>query len=209
MNVYTPEPIWFSGFFRAFCKALEAKRVQRAIIKWCLGWSKMKNLIFINGTMGVGKTATSRELQKLLPYCAFLDGDWCWDMSPFIVNDETKKMVIDNISYLINNFISCSVFENIIFCWVMHEQSIIDDLLSRLGRNDYKLYKFSLVCTERALISRIAKDIKNGVRTEDVIDRSVSRLGSYYQMDTDKIDVSNISAKEAAETIFMQIMHKS
>lgn len=91
----------------------------------------------------------------------------------------------------------------------MHEQSIIDDLLSRLGRNDYKLYKFSLVCTERALISRIAKDIKNGVRTEDVIDRSVSRLGSYYQMDTDKIDVSNISAKEAAETIFMQIMHKS
>ncbi|NLL98695.1 MAG: nucleotide kinase, partial [Tepidanaerobacter sp.] len=27
----------------------------------------MKNLIFINGTMGVGKTATSRELQKLLP----------------------------------------------------------------------------------------------------------------------------------------------
>jgi tRNA uridine 5-carbamoylmethylation protein Kti12 len=52
----------------------------------------MKNLIFINGTMGVGKTATSRELQKLLPNCVFLDGDWCWDMSPFIVNDETKKV---------------------------------------------------------------------------------------------------------------------
>jgi len=92
----------------------------------------MKNLIFINGTMGVGKTATGRELQKLIPNCVFLDGDWCWDMSPFIVNDETKNMVIDNISYLINNFISCSVFENIIFCWVMHEQSIIDDILSRL-----------------------------------------------------------------------------
>jgi len=32
----------------------------------------MKNLIFINGTMGVGKTATSRELQKILPNCVFL-----------------------------------------------------------------------------------------------------------------------------------------
>jgi len=45
---------------------------------------EMKNLIFINGTMGVGKTATSRELQKLLSNCVFLDGDWCWDMSPLL-----------------------------------------------------------------------------------------------------------------------------
>jgi len=105
-------------------------------------------------------------------------------------------MVIDNISYLINNFLSCSVYENIIFCWVMHEQSIIDNVLSRLKRHDYKLYKFSLVCTEQALISRIAKDIKMGIRTEDVIDRSVSRLKNYFQMDTCKIDVSNISAKK-------------
>jgi len=165
----------------------------------------MKNLIFINGTMGVGKTATSRELQKLLPNCVFLDGDWCWDMSPFIVNDETKNMVVDNICYLLNNFISCSVFENIIFCWVMHEQSIIDDVLSRLEKHDYKLYKFSLICTEQALISRITKDIQR--RTDDVINRSVLRLKNYYQMDTCKIDVSNISAKEAADIIFKHIMH--
>ncbi len=168
----------------------------------------MKNLIFINGTMGVGKTATSRELQKLLPNCVFLDGDWCWDMSPFIVNDETKNMVIDNISYLINNFISCSVYENIIFCWVMHEQSIIDDLLSRFKKHEYKLYKFSLVSAEQALVSRITKDIKLGIRTEDVISRSIPRLKNYFQMDTKKIDVSNISAKEAAEIIHNRIMHK-
>jgi len=169
----------------------------------------MKNLIFINGTMGVGKTATGRELQKLIPNCVFLDGDWCWDMSPFIVNDETKNMVIDNISYLINNFISCSVFENIIFCWVMHEQSIIDDILSRLKKHDYKLYKFSLVCSEQALVSRLTKDIEMGIRTKDVINRSVSRLKNYSEMDTVKIDVSNISAKEAAEIIFNYIMYKS
>lgn len=49
-------------------------------------------------------------------------GDWCWDMSPFIVTNETKKMVLDNISYLLNNFICCSGYKNIMFCWVMHEQ---------------------------------------------------------------------------------------
>lgn len=58
----------------------------------------------------------------------------------------------------------------------MHEESIIDDVLSRLEKRDYKLYKFSLVCSEQALISRITKDIKMGIRTEDVINRSISRL---------------------------------
>lgn len=168
----------------------------------------MKNLIFINGTMGVGKTATSKELQKMLPNCVFLDGDWCWDMSPFIVTDETKKMVVDNIGYLLNNFISCSEYENIIFCWVMHEQSILDDVLSRLNKHNCILYKFSIVCSEQSLISRITKDIEQGIRKNDVIERSVPRLKNYYEMDTKKIDVSKISAKETAETIYKRIIHE-
>lgn len=165
----------------------------------------MKNLILINGTMGVGKTATSRELQKMLPNCAFLDGDWCWDMSPFIVTEETKKMVIDNISYLLNNFISCSEYKNIIFCWVMHEQSILDDVLSRLNKNDCILHKFSIVCSEKSLISRITKDIKKGIRNNDVIERSLPRIKNYFEMDTQKIDASDISAKAAAVRIYKLI----
>lgn len=165
----------------------------------------MKNLIFINGTMGVGKTTISKELQKLLPNCIFLDGDWCWDMSPFIVTDETKKMVLDNISHLLNNFISCSEYKNIIFCWVMHEGSIVDDVLSRLNKDDCMLHKFSIVCSEQTLISRITKDINQGIRKNDVIERSVPRLNNYFQMDTRKIDVSYISAKEAAEIIYKLI----
>jgi hypothetical protein len=59
----------------------------------------MKNFIIIGGTMGVGKTATCRELQKILPRNVFLDGDWCWDMHPFVVTDETKAMVNSNITH--------------------------------------------------------------------------------------------------------------
>ena len=165
----------------------------------------MKNLIFINGTMGVGKTTISKELKNILPNCIFLDGDWCWDMSPFIVTDETKKMVLDNITHLLNNFISCSEYKNIIFCWVMHEESILDDVLSRLNKDDCIIHKFSIVCSEQTLISRITKDINQGVRGNDVIERSVPRLKNYFQMDTQKIDVNHISAKEAAEKIYKLI----
>ena len=80
----------------------------------------MKKLYIIGGTMGVGKTTVSQLLKEKLPRSVLLDGDWCWDMSPFQVTEETKSMVIDNICYLLNNFIKCSAFDNIIFCWVMH-----------------------------------------------------------------------------------------
>ena len=161
----------------------------------------MKNLIMINGTMGVGKTATGKELQKMLPDTVFLDGDWCWDMRPFTVNEETKGMVMDNIIFLLNNFLRCSVYENIIFCWVMHEQSIIDEIIFNLETEDCKIHVFSLVCSEEALISRIRKDISCALRKEDVIERALKRLCMYERLNTVKIDVSEISAEMAAKTI--------
>ncbi len=161
----------------------------------------MKNIIFINGTMGVGKTATSRELQKLLPKCAFLDGDWCWDMKPFIVTDETKKMVEDNIRYILNNYIKCSEYENIIFCWVMHEEYIIESILYGLNLQDCVLYKISLICSEQSLVERLLRNVDNRIRTIDIIARSVSRLNNYVLMDTIKIDVSNIDAEQASRQI--------
>ena len=40
----------------------------------------MKNLIFVNGTMGAGKTAVCRALQSRLEPCVLLDGDECAEM---------------------------------------------------------------------------------------------------------------------------------
>ena len=91
----------------------------------------MKRLYLVGGTMGVGKTTVCQQLKLELNNSVFLDGDWCWDANPFLVTEETKKMVVDNIAYLLNNFLSCSAYENIIFCWVMHEQSIIDSIMKK------------------------------------------------------------------------------
>lgn len=78
--------------------------------------------------MGVGKTSTCQILKTKLPDSVFLDGDWCWDMHPFQVTLETKRVVLENITFLLNNFIHCSAYENIIYCWVIHEQGIIDNI---------------------------------------------------------------------------------
>lgn len=161
----------------------------------------MKKLYIINGTMGVGKTTVCRELQKLLPDNVFLDGDWCWDMSPFKVTDETKAMVMENITFLLNSFLKCSEFKNIIFCWVLHEQVIIDELLSKLDTESYEVKIFTLVADEEALKQRLQKDVADGKRQPDVIARSVVRIPLYKKLKTEKIATDSISAKEAAEII--------
>lgn len=161
----------------------------------------MKNLILIGGPMGVGKTAACRELQKILPKNVFLDGDWCWDMKPFTVTGETKAMVQQNIAFLLNNFLRCSEYENVIFCWVMHMQEIIDEILANLDLNGVNVHAFSLVADEEALTRRIMGDVQAGVRTEDVIARSLAYLPKYAVLNTCKIDTSEISAAEAAQKI--------
>lgn len=161
----------------------------------------MKKLYLIGGTMGVGKTSTCQCLKKELPYSVFLDGDWCWDADPFQVTEETKHMVMENISFLLNNFLHCSAYENVIFCWVMHQQEIIDEIRNRLDLQDCKVKIVSLVCEEDVLRSRLKKDISQGIRREDVVERSVRRLPLYETLNTEKIDVSWISAAEAAKMI--------
>ena len=161
----------------------------------------MKNLIIIGGTAGVGKTTTCRELQKILPRNVFLDGDWCWDMHPFVVTEETKAMVNSNIAHLLNGFLACSEFENVIFCWVLHEQHILDDLINALNLNGCTTHCFSLVSTERALVERLNRDIAAGKRSSDITERSVARISLYDELDTVKIDVSTISPADAARRI--------
>lgn len=151
--------------------------------------------------MGVGKTSTCRKLKMKLRDSVFLDGDWCWDMHPFKVTQETKKMVLNNITFLLNNFIHCSEYDNIIFCWVMHEQGIIDDILSRLDTADCQVYSISLMCGSEALQMRLQKDVDEKIRERDVILRSVERLSLYEKLETIKIDVSDISPEQAADLI--------
>lgn len=161
----------------------------------------MKNLYLIGGTMGVGKTTVSNLLKKDLPNSVFLDGDWCWDADPFQVTEETKSMVLDNICFLLNNFLRCSAYQNVIFCWVMHQQSIIDSILDRLDTHQCGVTIISLTANEEQLRQRLERDIAQGRRAEDVIARSVERLPLYNELYTVKVDTTGKTAQQVADII--------
>ncbi len=161
----------------------------------------MKKLFLIGGTMGIGKSTVSQFLKYKLPNSVFLDGDWCWDAHPFLVTEETKEMVMQNICLMLNNFLKCSAYENVIFCWVMHEQAIINEIVSRLNTDNCHIVAVSLVCSEKELIRRLQKDIIAGIRTPDVIERSIARIPLYQQLDTIKIDTSGKIAEAIANEI--------
>lgn len=161
----------------------------------------MKTLFLIGGTMGVGKTTVCQILKQTLDRSVFLDGDWCWDAHPFQVTDETKEMVLRNICAVLNNFLQCSAYENILFGWVMHEQAVIDSIISRLDTSGCRVIVVSLVCTEQALRQRLQKDVDSGVRTADVIQRSVLRIPLYESLNSIKIDTSGKNPDDIANEI--------
>lgn len=158
----------------------------------------MKKLIIINGTMGVGKSTVCNILLDTLKPSVYLDGDWCWNMNPFIVSEENKEMVINNITHLLKSYLNNSGYEYVIFCWVIHREYIFKQILEQLKNYDFELYKVSLVCSETTLRSRLEIDVQKGIRKADVIDRSVQALKLYNNMDTVKIDVSDITPKQVA-----------
>lgn len=151
--------------------------------------------------MGVGKTTVCQVMKENLDNSVFLDGDWCWDSHPFQVTDETKKMVIHNICFLLNQFIHCSAYQNIIFCWVLHEQSIIDTILESLDKTDCTLKVISLICDEAELEARLMKDITAGIREKNVLERSISRMGNYIKLNTVRLDTSNKKPIDIADEI--------
>ena len=165
----------------------------------------MKRVILICGTMGVGKTRTCRELQKVLDRNVFLDGDWCWDMRPFTVTDETKAVVVDNICAMLGNFLRCGAWENVVFCWVMQDKAIAENILRRLDLTDVNARLFTLMVSEKALRARLEADVQSGKRERDVIERSVARLPLYERMDTEKIDTDALTPDQIAEIIANRI----
>lgn len=161
----------------------------------------MKKLYLVGGTMGVGKTTICQQLKSELSNSVFLDGDWCWDASPFHVTEETKVMVVDNICHLLNNFLHCSAYDNVIFCWVMHQQAIIDSIIQELDLANCDVKVISLMTDTKCLEERLMNDIEKGIRSADVLSRSMERIPLYQELNTIKIDTCNKSVQTIVDEI--------
>ena len=165
----------------------------------------VRRCILVNGTMGAGKTTVCKELMRLLPHSAFLDGDWCWYSDPFTVNDRTKEMVLQNIGFVLSNFLRCPDYQNILFCWVMDRQEILDEVIRRirpaLDDAQAQLFCVTLSVTSQALRQRLQRDIDAGLRQPDIVERSLARLPLYRELSTRKVDVSDLYPEQAARAV--------
>ena len=157
----------------------------------------MKHVYLIGGPMGIGKSTICNQLNQDLDYSVFLDGDWCWNMDPFIVNQDTKNMVLDNITHCLNNFIHTPGIENIIFCWVMHKQDIIDKIIQKLDTEGVDIHLISLICEKEELIKRMLIDR----RDNQTIRKSLQYLELYKDLDTQKIDVTTLDVQKTIDKI--------
>lgn len=156
-----------------------------------------KNLVIINGVMGVGKTEICRELYKEFENSVWLDGDWCWMMHPWDFSEENRKMAMGNIQYLLRNFLQNSTLRYVFFSWVMHKEETIEEILSSLKDIAFKLYEITLTCSEEELRKRMIKEN----RDEASIQESIKRLKNYEQMDTIKVDTTNDSIRDTVNRI--------
>ena len=135
-------------------------------------------VIIINGPMGVGKTVTGKLIAEKNPGTAFIDGDWCMDLHPFVGNHETKAMAIDNILHMIGNY------QN----------------MDGLDALQAEAKCVTLVCDQESLIRRWKNDHDCEWRTDQWLAVSLKSLPHFASMEN-TIDTSRLSADSVADLI--------
>jgi len=107
---------------------------------------------------------------------------------------------------MLNNYLNNSNFEYVIFCWVIPEESILEDILSELPSN-YELHKFTLTCDTETLKYRLLNDSARQI-SEQTINQSISFIPKYNLMDTTKIDSTDKNINEIVEILISKIQKK-
>jgi len=156
----------------------------------------LTKLIIISGPPGVGKSVVGSLLSSKLNNSAFLDADDVWRINPFEVNETTKNIVEQNITFVLRNYINAK-YQYVILAWVLHRQSIIDRVLSRLGDLKFNVQIFTLIAEEGVLLDRLQKD-KNIPRDHD---RALDRLRESMILETEKIDTTRLEPNEIVKRI--------
>ncbi len=157
-------------------------------------------VIIINGPMGVGKTTVGKFIADHFPGTAFIDGDWCMDIHPFIGNNETKAMAIDNILHMIGNYQKCSLCSMVVMAWLMDDPWVIQRIMDGLSTLQAEVKSVALVCDRENLIRRWNQDRGCDWRTDEWLSISLKSLPDFAAMDQ-VIDTSDLSVEQVAEQI--------
>ena len=157
-------------------------------------------VVMINGPMGVGKTATGKYIAQQNEGTAFIDGDWCLDIHPFVGNRETKAMAVDNILHMIDNYRKCSVCRMIVLVWLMDEEWVRERIEKGVADMELDLRSVTLVCDRDALVQRWTDDHACEWRTDEWLEASLNSLSAFSEMEN-CIHTSGLSIEQVADMI--------
>ena len=156
--------------------------------------------IIINGPMGVGKTTVGKYIADKFPGTAFIDGDWCMDLHPFVGSRETRTMAVDNILHMAANYRKCSACRMIVVVWLMDDPEIVRAITDGLSRLQMEVKSVTLVCDGEQLTGRWKNDHDCGWRTDEWLDVSLKSLPGFTMMEN-TIDTGGLSVEQIAEQI--------
>ncbi len=160
-------------------------------------------VIVINGPMGVGKTVTGKRIADKYPGTAFIDGDWCMDIHPFIGNHETKAMAVDNILHMISNYQKCSECKMVVLVWLMDDEWVLRSVLDGLSALQAEVKSVTLICDRETLIRRWKNDCSCEWRTDQWLEVSLASL-QYFSSMKDTISTGELTVDQIAERIMSE-----
>lgn len=157
-------------------------------------------VIILNGPMGVGKTVVGKYIAEHTPGTAFIDGDWCIDLHPFVGNRETKNMAVDNILHMIANYKNCSVCKMIVLVWLIDNDWVYEAIVDGIKKLELEIQSVTLTCDRTALTSRWHNDKACPWRTDEWLKISTDSLAYFSSLDN-TLDTTNLSIEEVAHQI--------
>lgn len=157
-------------------------------------------VIILNGPMGVGKTTVGKYIADRIPETAFIDGDWCMDIHPFVGNQETKAMAVDNILHMIGNYLKCSVCGMVVLVWLMDDSWVIQRIMDGIAALKAEVKYVTLVCNKETLLKRWECDRICSWRTDKWLNVSLKSLSQFANMDN-ALDTSGLSVEQIADLI--------
>lgn len=113
-----------------------------------------QKLIILSGSPCVGKSAAGDLLFQMYENAAYLDGDWCWCVNPFRLDDPRLREGDKAMSAVLSNYLRLG-FDYVVFCSVvaMYE-NIREGILRDIAQEGYQVIGFTLTCTEETLRQR-------------------------------------------------------
>ena len=156
--------------------------------------------IVINGPMGVGKTTVGKIIAEKHPGTAFIDGDWCMDLHPFVGSEETRAMAVDNILHMAGNYLRCSACRMIVLVWLMDDPRVVRQVTEGLSALGAEVKDVTLTCSRESLVRRWKADRDCAWRTDEWLNASLKSLPVFAVM-SGLTCTGGLTAEQAADLV--------